>query len=74
MIGLMLLGLAEAVIGPGPIFHHRKRADVEVGGVSDNVQAANVLAKTVTVIGLPLILSSLSRSNICCILVPVAPS
>jgi len=57
VIGLMLLGLSEAVIGPGPIFHHRKRADVEVGGVSDNVQAANVLAKTVTVIGLPLILS-----------------
>jgi len=55
VIGLMLLGLAEAVIGPGPIFHHRKRADVEVGGGLDNVQATNVLAKKVKVIGLPLI-------------------
>ena len=70
----MLLGLAEAVIGPGPIFHHGKRADVEVGGGSDNVQAANVLAKKVKVIGLPLITLSLSRSNICCIGAPVAPS
>jgi len=70
----MLLGLAEAVIRSGPVFHYRKRADIAVGGVSEYLQAANVLAETVTVIELPLILSLFSRSNICCKRVPVAPS
>ena len=71
VIGLMLLGLAEAVIDLGPLSYYRKRD--EVGGSFD-FQAANVLAETVEVIDLPLIFSSLSRSNICCIRVPVAPS
>jgi len=57
VIGLMLLGLAEAVIRPGPVFHYGKRADVEVGGGSEDLQAANVLSKTVKVIGLPLLFS-----------------
>ena len=78
MIALALLGLAEAVIRPGPVFHYQRRADVGVGGGSVDFQAAfkaaNVLAEKVKVIGLPLIFTSLSRSNICCARVPVAPS
>jgi len=64
VLGLMILGLAEAVIRPGPVSNYQKRAGDELGGGSDNVQAPNVLAKTIKVIGLPLIFSSLSRSNI----------
>ena len=70
MIGLMLLGLSEAVIRPEPVFHFEKRADVAVGGGSGNVPAA----KTVKVIGLPLISSALSGSNISFNLALVAPS
>jgi len=65
VIGLILLGLAEAVIRSGPVFHYRKRADIAVGGALEDLQAANVLAETVKVIGLPLILSLLSRSDTC---------
>jgi len=72
----MLLGLAEAVVDPGPLFHYRKRADV--GGGSFDFQAAfkaaNVFAETVKVVDLPLISSSLLKSNISCIRAPVAPS
>lgn len=78
----MLLGLAEAVIRPGPFFGYQDRADAEVGRGPDDgnlqtfptTQAATVLAETVEVIGLPLIFSSLSRSDIGCVRVPVAPS
>jgi len=70
----MLLGLAEAVIPSGPVFNYRKRADIAVDGASEDPQVANVLAETVKVIGYPLIRSLLSRSNICCIRVSVAPS
>ena len=70
----MLLGLVEAVIDPGPIFHHWKRDDAGVGGASVDLQAANVLAETVEVNDIPLIFSSLPRSNISCIRAPVAPS
>jgi len=55
VIGLMLLGLVEAMRRPGPFFHYQKRADVEV-----DFQAVNVLAETVEVIRLPLIFSPLS--------------
>ncbi|PWW77979.1 peptidase S28 [Tuber magnatum] len=59
VIGLVLLGLAEAVIRPGPFFEYQDRADAEVGGGleggSEDVhskafatQAATVSAKTVT--------------------------
>lgn len=82
VVGLMLLGLAEAVIRPGPFFGYRDRADAEAGRRPDdgNLQtfpttpAASVLAETVEVIGLPLIFSSLSRSNTGCVRVSVAPS
>jgi len=76
VIVLMLLGLAEAAVRPRPVFHYRKRADV--GGGSFDFQAAfkaaNVLAETVKVSDLPLVFSSLSRSNTCCIRAPTAPS
>ena len=67
VIVLILLGLAEAAIRPRPVFHYRKRADVGDGSFDYQAyfKAANVLAETVTVIGLPLVFSSLSRSNIC---------
>ena len=76
---MLLLGLAEAVIRPGPIFRYQKRADaaVDVGSVDFQAafKAANVLAEKVKVIGLPLIFFTLlSRSNICCARVSVAPS
>ncbi|KAG0136168.1 serine carboxypeptidase S28-domain-containing protein [Tuber indicum] len=52
--GLMLLGLAEAVIRPGPFFGYQDRADAEVGGGLENdhfevlaTRAAGVLAETV---------------------------
>jgi len=54
VISLMLLGLAEAVVDLGPLFHYRKRAD---GGGSFDFQAAfkeaNVFAETVKVVDLP---------------------
>ena len=78
LIGLILLGLAEAVsvIPPWPVSHYRKRADVQIGGgLGDVLQKANVLAETVKVIGLPFCFpSSLSGSNMCCIRFPLAPS
>jgi len=72
VIGLILFGLAQAVIPPRPVFRHRKRADT--GSGPDDIQAAGVLARTIEVIDLPnllfIYLGLISVAHV----VPAAPS